>query len=469
MLRRALLILIVLSAAQAFAGTGKILIINIDAAGTGFNDPTPVAPAGGNNGTTLGQQRLNVFLAAAEKWQNLLDTNVDIRVQASFAPISDCNVLGFAGPVSWKVNTDSLPLPNVWYPVALANKFANRDLEPGLDDIQVRFNSDVDKDKCLADTSFYYGLDGSEGSNIDLFVVVLHELGHGLGVSGAAGAPGFRDNLPSVTDIHTYDATLGLRWNQMSQEQRLVSVTNTGHLAWDGTEVRNAAGRFLQAPTILDVAAPPAVAATYEAGLASFGASTENTISGRVTLATDAETPDGPTTTDGCSAFSNASAVAGRIALVDRGTCTFVTKARNAQAAGAIGIVIVDNTRKDCIPPAMGGAASDLTIPVVSITADNGDRLKTQLNANASVEVTVRRQPGQLSGTTPEGFVRLFTPCTFVVGSSIHHWDTPASPNLLMEPSVNSDLLHGVDLTIYQLLDIGWSMPPRSGRRILKK
>jgi len=38
-----------------------IVIENGDAAGVGFNDPTVVAPVGGNGGTTLGQQRLLLF------------------------------------------------------------------------------------------------------------------------------------------------------------------------------------------------------------------------------------------------------------------------------------------------------------------------------------------------------------------------------------------------------------------------
>jgi hypothetical protein len=42
-------------------GAATITILNNDGAGVGFNDPTVVAPGGGNLGTTLGQQRLNAF------------------------------------------------------------------------------------------------------------------------------------------------------------------------------------------------------------------------------------------------------------------------------------------------------------------------------------------------------------------------------------------------------------------------
>jgi hypothetical protein len=70
----------------------------------------------------------------------------------------------------------------------------------------------------------------------------------------------------------------------------------------------------------------------------------------------------------------------------------------------------------------------------------------------------------QLAGTN-QSYVRLYAPCTDDPGSSIHHWDVVSTPHLLMEPSISSDPLHGLDLTLYQLLDIGWKLPPRSGRR----
>ena len=49
-------------------GAAQIAIINNNAAGVGFNDPTPAAPIGGNPGTTVGEQRLNAFRHAAEIW-----------------------------------------------------------------------------------------------------------------------------------------------------------------------------------------------------------------------------------------------------------------------------------------------------------------------------------------------------------------------------------------------------------------
>ena len=63
-----------LSGGSAAYAAMTITIVNGNAAGVGFNDPTPVAPVGGNPGTTLGQQRLNAFQYAASIWGATLDS-----------------------------------------------------------------------------------------------------------------------------------------------------------------------------------------------------------------------------------------------------------------------------------------------------------------------------------------------------------------------------------------------------------
>lgn len=469
------LLLALLSAASAYAGSGKLVIVNADKPGFGFNDPTPVAPVGGNAGTTLGAQRLNVFRAAAERWTNTIDTNVDIIVNASFTAISGCTenegTLGQAQALEFLHSFPGAPRTNVWYPVALANKFAGRDLRESKADIFIQFNAAVDDAQCLGDKDWYYGLDNKHGEDFDLFVVVLHEIAHGLGLSGPAAAPSFKDNRPSVFDTHTLDVETGFRWDQMSSAQRTESAVNTGNLVWDGPAVRAAAERFLGPLTTLTVIAPAPIAKNYDLGFAEFGPSPRTTpLSGRMVLAADAANADGPLETDGCTAFTNASAVNGRIAVVDRGTCTYAQKARNAQAAGAAALVIVDHERDTCTPPSMGLVGEDdIRIPTISVSALDGDGLKAQLGANVIVDASLRVDPTIRAGASPEGYVRLFAPCSIQGGSSIHHWDVAASPNLLMEPDISADLLHGMDVTMEQLIDIGWTAPPRTGRRILKR
>lgn len=480
MRRLLLLAALLVTALNAAAGTGRVLILNSDKPGIGFNDPRPATPVGGNNGTTVGEQRLNVFNEAARRWQNALDTNVDILVTATFAPIrGGCAeseaVLGQARPMYWKHSFANAPRANVWYPAALANKFAGSDLDPATTDIFTQFNADVDLPTCLSasNSDWYYGLDGNKGDDIDLFVVVLHELAHGLGLAGAGAE--FEQNRPTVYDTHMLDQIAGLRWDQMSAEQRRVSVTNTGNLVWDGENVRANAARFLNPVTTLTITQPAPVARNYDIGSAGFGPSTRNAaMSGKIVLAQDAANADGPTTTDGCTALTNPDQINGNIALIDRGgpvdpPCTFVKKALNAQAAGATGVIIVDNRRETCVPPSMGGSSEAVRIPVVSVTQDDGAALKTQLTSNAQVSGLLRIDPTLLGGATTQGYIRLYAPCTLDPGSSTYHWDVAASPNLLMEPNISSDLLHGLDLTLFQLLDLGWTLPARTGRTILKR
>lgn len=478
-MRRLLLLAVLLGLAlNAFAGSGKIVIRSLDSKGVGFDDQTPASAVGGNNGTTLGQLRLNVFQEAARRWQNALDIKVDIVVAATFAPISGCSetsaVLGQATPMYWKHSFTGAPRENVWYPAALANQMAGNDLEPARDDIFTQFNGDLDNQSCLGAIDWYYGLDGNHGDDVDLFVVVLHELAHGLGVSGKTGSAEFSENRPAVFHTKMLDLAAGLRWDQMSSEQRRVSLTNTGSVVWDGEHVKNNARTFLTPVTTLTITEPSSIARNYDIGTAGFGPAARNAaLSGKIVLAVDAANAEGPTVNDGCTALTNAAEINGNIALIDRGgpqnpPCTFVKKVLNAQAAGAIGVIIADNRRETCIPPPMGGTSTEVNIPVISITQDDGNALKSQLGS-ARVNGILRVDPSQLAGASKEGYLRLYAPCTQEPGSSTYHWDVVASPNLLMEPNVSSDLLHGLDLTLYQLLDIGWQLPPRSGRTILKR
>ncbi|MGZ8729832.1 MAG: PA domain-containing protein [Thermoanaerobaculia bacterium] len=455
------------------AGPGRLLIINTDSADVGFNDPTPVEPIGGNDGTTLGQQRHNVYLKAAETWQNALEVNVDIRVRSGFAALL-CNesgaVLAQTSVVSWSANFPGAPRTDVWYPAALANQLARTDIEPTRDDMVILSNSSIDRPDCMGDRSWYYGYDGNAGMEQSLYHVALHEIGHGLGIASRATTEFFL-NRPSVFDLHTLDTTIGLRWDQMTSQQRDVSYSNTGNLVWAGEHVTRMAPGYLQQAPIFTVTQPSAIASNYDIGTATFGPPANlASMSGRVVAATDTANAEGPSTTDGCTALSNADAISGNIALIDRGTCTFVAKARNAQNAGAIGVIVADNRKETCLPPAMGSNSdhADITIPVVSVTQDQGDSFDAQLAQNAEVRGMLRVDPSRLAGASALGHVRLYAPCTAEPGSSKHHWDVPCSPNLLMEPAINSDLPNGLDLALYQLMDMGWTLS-RTGRRFFRR
>lgn len=124
----------------------------------------------------------------------------------------------------------------------------------------------------------------------------------------------------------------------------------------------------------VQVASPASIAGVYQFGTASFGRPFgDPNVSGHVVGAVDAADGAGPTTTDGCSPFTNAGAMIGRIALVERGVCGFSVKARHASDAGAVAVIIDNNAANvGAAPPAMGGDPIHdpfVLIPVVSAVA----------------------------------------------------------------------------------------------------
>ena len=448
-------------AASAQAAT--IIIVNNDGPGEGFNDPTAATPVGGNPGTTIGQQRLNVFQHAADIWGSILTSNVTILVQSNFDPLS-CNatsaVLGAAGPPTVYRDFPGAEFSLTWYHPALANKEANTDLDTGTDDIVAQFNSSVDNNNsCLSGTNWYYGFDGNEGSDVELLTVILHELGHGLGfsefVNHTTGA--WLGGYPDVFSRFLYDETQQLTWLQMNDAQRAASSINTGNLDWNGAATTFAAPNFLDSPIVVQITTPPAIAGTFtEIGAALFGPqiSSSYSVSGEVVLADDGV----GTTSDACSGLINGAAISGKIALIDRGTCAFTDKVLAAQAAGAIGVLVVNNTSPGVIT--MAGSNPSITIPALMLTLADGNSIKTQLGMAQTVTATMTVNSSIVSGTYPgTNRVLMYTPNPLEPGSSVSHWDVSATPNLLMEPAINSDLHDSVDLTRYVFEDIGWFMP----------
>jgi hypothetical protein len=232
------------------AAAATFVINNTDSPGEGFNDLTPVSPVGGNNGTTLGQQRLNLFQRAADIWGGTIESNVPIIIQASFDPLS-CDagsaILGSAGTITVIRDFPNAPQSGTWYHIALANALAGYDLSPS-DDIVAQFNSDIDNNNsCLSGTNWYLGFDHNHGSDIDLLVVLLHEFAHGLGFSNFVNLStgSYLSTYPDIYTHFTLDNSNSLHWDDMNNGQRRNSATNTGNVVWDGQHVANSAAGFL--------------------------------------------------------------------------------------------------------------------------------------------------------------------------------------------------------------------------------
>ncbi|WP_353777275.1 T9SS type A sorting domain-containing protein [Winogradskyella sp. 3972H.M.0a.05] len=126
------------------------------------------------NGFTAEAQA--AFEFAVSIWEHSLESSVPITVNANFSSLPP-GVLGGAGPNGlFPLTGDEIP-ENTLYPAALAEKITGSEI--GGDnsvDINATFSNIA---------NFYFGLDGNPPINqIDFVSVVLHELGHGLGISG---------------------------------------------------------------------------------------------------------------------------------------------------------------------------------------------------------------------------------------------------------------------------------------------
>ncbi len=149
-------------------------------------------------------------------------------------------------------------------------------------------------------------------------------------------------------------------------------------------------------PAILEQTAPGSVSYTYSVDFLTMDYSGSGNVTAAV-QAVDLLLPptggstsgcDGAFTEVGAGGFGNivsdpggpddfAGFTPGRIALIQRGTCTFHLKALNAQAAGAVGVIIFNEGNTPAREPLFGGTLGGpgINIPVVSVSFAFGTAL----------------------------------------------------------------------------------------------
>ncbi len=84
-----------------------------------------------------------------------------------------------------------------------------------------------------------------------------------------------------------------------------------------------------------------------------------------------------------CTTLAND--LTGKIAVLYRGDCQFGDKALNAQNAGAVGVIIINNVSPGYINPGAGLQGGNVTIPVVMVSAADGAALRAELDAGTPV------------------------------------------------------------------------------------
>ncbi len=143
----------------------------------------------------------------------------------------------------------------------------------------------------------------------------------------------------------------------------------------------NSCSVFTPKPPSVTINSPAAIAGLKDAGTATFGPTTF-ALTGDVVVVNDGV----GVANDGCQTpFVNAATVAGKIAFIDRGTCGFAVKAKNAQLNGAVAVIIGNNTGGTAVAN-MAGVDATITIPSLSVTQNDGTAIKAQTaTVNASL------------------------------------------------------------------------------------
>jgi hypothetical protein len=358
-------------------GTSQVVIVPADLPNLGLNDPRPFAGAPGNPATTLGAARRTVLEAAFATWAETLQSDVPIvalvRFDELFCERNVGAILAGAGPLSaWSELDNPAALAGTWYPAALAESLQGEDLTgpptaTGGGDITVVVNAFLDEGCLGEDRGWYYGLDNqAPATKSNLYSVLLHELAHGLGMLTFTNAFSGAElhGLPAIYDRFLYDPVVGKTWPELDDEGRLWSARRHGRLAWKGAHVLAAASGHLAPGSVELRVAGGSAAGEYPTVPATFGKLPETQLTAPLVCA------------QACGPLAVGS-LAGRIALVERGTCAAEVKARNVQQAGAVGMILANLAGDTQVLERANGDASDITIPVVAVGRSAGARLET--------------------------------------------------------------------------------------------
>ena len=139
------------------------------------------------------------------------------------------------------------------------------------------------------------------------------------------------------------------------------------------------------AVTSMVVNTPSTIAGSYNAVEGAFSSanllSNVGPVTGQVIYYND---DAAGTTHEACAAPANN--LSGKIALIKRGTCSFVIKVKNAQIAGAIAVIMINNVPGT--PITMGGTDNTISIPAVMISDVDGATIAAQLANNVNVTLS---------------------------------------------------------------------------------
>jgi hypothetical protein len=458
------IMLLALSSAQAQVMT----IIYVDSFNFGFNDQTQVAPAPGNEATTLGGQRRAALEKAVDILASRLDSNIPIRLRVRFEDLGcgDRTILGQAGSLGLARNFTNAPEFEVNFPFSLAaalsgNLFMNSSAE-----MQASFNFRVDQGNCSENfTGFWYGLDPDivpAFETVSFLELALHEIGHGLGFQAFVDRDSFQFhfNRPDRMSRFIHSTAFNTNWRNLTPNQRQASSTSGNGLVFTGQRTNLRAAERLLPPSRIIL--EDANAIEYSAFVQGFPPHLPlEGLNAPLVLADGPGPGPGPNDpwhrTLACEPLSNTGAVAGSIVLVKRGECTFASKWQNVFDAGGVAMVVVDN-----VPSSDDGSIArdssmaldrNLAIPLWSVSQSDGNLIRPLLPLD---DVHLGYDIDAPARGTNQGLVNLQA-STENTRANVSHFSTSMFPRSVMNPSLTNTAYQGmIDMLPEFLHDMGW-------------
>ncbi|TBN02423.1 T9SS type A sorting domain-containing protein [Hyunsoonleella flava] len=98
---------------------------------------------------------------------------------------------------------------------------------------------------------------------------------------------------------------------------------------------------------------------------------------------------------EGCSPLINSANMAGKIAVIRRGSCNFTAKIQNAQDAGAIAVIVANHNNPDSDPNYVpyvnmyGVTDPEFTIPSIFINFDDGETIINAIRRRERITATI--------------------------------------------------------------------------------
>ncbi|MBV1888078.1 MAG: T9SS type A sorting domain-containing protein [Urechidicola sp.] len=134
----------------------------------------------------------------------------------------------------------------------------------------------------------------------------------------------------------------------------------------------------------MTINSPGSIAGDYEFTPASFGPAV-GSFSGNLVLVNDGTGAP----TEGCNALTNGGVINGNIAVIERGNCEFGVKVLNAENAGAVAVIVINNVAGAPIAMGPGASGDSVTIPSFMISQADGAGILTELGNSNTVNVSV--------------------------------------------------------------------------------